>query len=370
MKICHISSVHQWNDVRIFEKECSSMVDKGHEVHLIMANGTPGEYNGVHLHKVEPKGKSRVERMLKTAKAIAKKAVELQPDIIHFHDPEFLVFAKRMAKVAHVVFDSHEDVPRQILDKHYLPEFSRTRLSKTVEKLEKKACRKHLSAVVAATPHIAKRFASYGIEVANVNNYPRLASFVQPGSWEDREDSAVYIGGVFRTRGAVEMVQAAGLADIPLEIAGNYSPLNLRDNLVQVAGWNNVHEHGFVGRKKVVELLQKAKYGLVLLHPTESYLKSLPIKMFEYMAAGLPVVASDFPLWREIIEKHGCGVCVDPNDPEAIAEALKKLKANDQLAKEMGERGRAAVESFFTWENEAEKLDALYQRIMARNAEG
>jgi glycosyltransferase involved in cell wall biosynthesis len=103
--------------------------------------------------------------------------------------------------------------------------------------------------------------------------------------------------------------------------------------------------------------------GLVTLHPVVNYLDALPVKMFEYMAAGLPVIASRFPLWQEIVEGNACGVCVDPGDPAAIAAAIDHFCRHPQLARRMGENGRRAVHTRYNWHSEADKLAAFYDRL-------
>ena len=105
--------------------------------------------------------------------------------------------------------------------------------------------------------------------------------------------------------------------------------------------------------------------GLVVLHPTRNYLDALPVKMFEYMAAGLPVIASDFPLWRKIIDGAGCGLLVDPLDPQAIAEAIDWVLAHPEEAEAMGRRGREAVEAIYNWERESETLVNLYKQFLS-----
>jgi glycosyltransferase involved in cell wall biosynthesis len=111
--------------------------------------------------------------------------------------------------------------------------------------------------------------------------------------------------------------------------------------------------------------MRRSLAGLVLLHPVINYLDALPIKMFEYMSAGLPVIASDFPLWREIIEKNECGLCCDPLKPEKIAEAVQWVLDHPQEARIMGENGRRAVIEKYNWESEGKKLVKLYEDLIA-----
>jgi glycosyltransferase involved in cell wall biosynthesis len=104
--------------------------------------------------------------------------------------------------------------------------------------------------------------------------------------------------------------------------------------------------------------------GLLLLHPLPSYVDSLPIKLFEYMAAGIPVICSDFPLWREIVETSHCGVCVNPSDTDAAADAIRKLVNNPAYAAEMGANGRKAAVARYSWDSQADLLKRFYQSLL------
>ena len=138
---------------------------------------------------------------------------------------------------------------------------------------------------------------------------------------------------------------------------------NLRNELITLKGWELVDEIGFVGRKEISEILGKTRIGMVTLLPTRAYVDSLPIKMFEYMAAGIPVIASNFPIWMEIIEKHMCGICVDPSNPQAIAEAVQYLMLHPEEAQSMGENGRKASLECYNWQIEAQKLTEFYRML-------
>ena len=326
MKICHLTSVHKWNDVRIFEKECVSLKKAGHDVFLIAVNCQSGEFEGVNVISISSNVKSRFGRMTKTVNAVYRAALNVDADIYHFHDPELLFIGKKLQRkhLKKVIYDSHEDLPRQILDKLWIPAIFRIIISNRIEKYENRIAAK-LSGIVAATPHIQKRFMEINMNTENINNFPIMEKMSLDVKWETRKNEICYIGGIFNSRGVGELVDAMDNVNATLNLAGNYSPLELRDILLNKKGWVNVKEYGFVGRNEIVEILSRSKIGMVTLHPTKAYLDSLPIKMFEYMAAGIPVIASDFPLWRSIIDKYKCGICVDPKNVEKISETINFL---------------------------------------------
>jgi hypothetical protein len=163
------------------------------------------------------------------------------------------------------------------------------------------------------------------------------------------------------------MVEAIGLVsagEACLRLAGAFSPKGLQAEIKELPGWHKVDFQGWADRRQVANLLGRARAGLVVLHPTKRYPDAYPVKMFEYMAAGLPVIASDFSLWRQIVEGAGCGLLADPKDPAAIAKAMQWILDNPREAEAMGRRGRAAVEEKYNWECEAKKLIALYEGMI------
>lgn len=363
--ICHLTSVHKANDVRIYEKECVSLVKAGFRVSLVAVNPDAELAEGVTLLPVTVSYSGRFSRFTKVVKAVYAKALEADADLYHFHDPELMRIAvKLIRRGKKVVYDSHEDLPKQIMEKHWIPGFIRPLIASLVRGYEHRIARR-LSGVVTATPIITARFAQQNKHTETICNYPRLDALPEPSDFAGKANEVCYIGGIFHSRGAVEIVKAIGLTNYRMNLAGNYSPESLRDELVQLEGWSKVNELGFVNRKGIADVLTRSKAGLVTLHPTRSYVEALPIKMFEYMAAGIPVIASDFPMWRDIVIKNDCGVCVDPMDPEAIAAAITTILNDEAAAKRMGENGRTAVLNHYTWETEAAKLVAFYNTLLA-----
>jgi glycosyltransferase involved in cell wall biosynthesis len=238
-------------------------------------------------------------------------------------------------------------------------------LSWLAERVENVACRL-FSALVAATPAIAGRLRTFNGNTVVVQNFALLDEVFRTvgPSWDQRSLSVAYVGGITENRGIREMVEAMGLlpqtCPADLKLAGSFSPAELRDRMVQLRGWERVEELGILDRGGVARLLMQVRAGLVVLGPEPRYEVAYPVKMFEYMSAGIPVIASDFPLWRQIIEGAGCGLLVDPIDPKAIAHAIEYLLTHPQEAEAMGRRGREAVAAKYNWDREEKKLLELY----------
>lgn len=310
----------------------------------------------------------RLHRMSVGAWRVYRAALALQADLYQFHDPELLpvgLLLKRRGK--RVVFDAHEDVPLQLLCKPYLSRPLRRIFASAYGWLQKLTAHR-FDGIVAATPSIASRFAPYNSATTCVCNYPLLAEFPAPTPWDERKDTVCYLGDITAIRGAHEMVRAMGRVSgaTRLNLAGCAAAPELLAQLQREPGWQRVNLLGQVDRDGVRSLLAQSRAGLVTLHPTPNYLDSLPIKMFEYMAAGIPVIASNFPAWQAIIDTFQCGVCVDPLDPDAIAGAIDRLGADPLAAQDMGKNGRTAVLSHFHWEREFSSLLALYTKILDR----
>ena len=184
----------------------------------------------------------------------------------------------------------------------------------------------------------------------------------------DRENRLTYIGVISEGRGLTKILKT--LDELPselsirLSLAGYFSPDDYHDELTKMNGWNIVDYVGLANRDEVARLLSVARIGLLLLHPLPNHLESQPVKLFEYMAAGLPVIASDFPLWRKIIGSEECGLLVDPLNVDELVNAVVWLLEHPSEAKEMGERGKQAIIDKYSWDRESEKLISLYARIL------
>ena len=363
IKVCILTSVHSPFDIRIFHKEAKSLRRAGYEITLVAPHDKDEIVDGINVLSV-PKPSNRIERMTKSIAIIYLKAVKIDADIYHFHDPELIpvgLILKGLRKI--VIYDVHEDAPKQNLSKPYLPVTLRKPISSIIAFIENFSARR-FSGVAAATPFINRRFLDIGANSVNVSNFPILSEFnPSMNQWEEKEKAVCYVGVIARIRGAFEMVEAIEKTDCRLILAGNLEP-GIKQKLMRMPGWSQAEPLGYVNRAGVRAVYARSMAGLVLLSPIINYKDALPVKMFEYMSAGIPVIASNFPLWKEIVEGAECGVCVDPQNTNEIAQAIKSIFKNSGEAKRMGENGRRAVEETFNWELEEIKLLRLYSDLL------
>jgi len=364
IKICHISTVHPAFDVRIFHKECKTLLNAGYDVSLIVQHDKDEIIEGIKIIPL-PKPKNRLNRMLFLPFKAYKLALKQKAEIYHFHDPE-LIFIGLLLKLKRkkVIYDVHEDVPRQILNKQYLKKHILYIISYLFEKFENLFARR-FDFLIAATPYIRDKFLKINKNCCDINNYPLLNELYSVILWENKRDEICYVGGITKIRGIKEIIKAMDLTkDVRLNLAGAFSEKDVELEVKSYKGWEKVNELGFIDRKGVADIMARSKAGILTYYPLPNHIEARPNKLFEYMSAGISVIASNFQLWKEIVEGNNCGICVDPLNPEEIANAIKYIFENPEEAKKMGQNGRKAVELKYNWENEAKKLIEVYNKII------
>ncbi len=366
--MAHVCVVHAAGDARIFLKECRTLAAQGYDVHLVAPEPGPEAPGEVAFHPVR-RARPRVASVVASLADAFRQVTCIRPDVVHLHEPVLLPLGlmAKAAGAATVIYDAHEDAPRQArsVGRNQNRPVYGWALSVAYAALVSTA--RFLDGFVCATPAIAARFPA-GRRVV-VRNFPQRREFASAAQvpYADRPARVIYAGGISRTRGIREVVLAAERLSSALgarfRLAGRFAPAALRREVEALPGWDRTDFLGWLSREDLAAELGRARVGLLPFHPQPNHVRALPAKLFEYMAAGLPVVASDFPLWRRLVEGHGCGVCVDPLDPEAIAGAVRHLLEQPAEAEAMGSRGSDAVKHRYNWDREAGRLLELYRRL-------
>jgi glycosyltransferase involved in cell wall biosynthesis len=368
-KIVHLSTAHRPSDTRIFRKECRTLVGAGYEVVLIVPHGTRRRaaeeiVEGVRIRGVPPPA-GRIERICRTTWQVYRAAVDEDAALYHVHDPELLGVARLLRRRGkRVVFDMHENLPEDLLTKRWIP----PRLRRTASHLARLAGRALLDGIAivfAETSYVDNHRWVGRHEV--VLNMPLIDELRRERSEPYPTPTLGYIGVVGPEHGSTATIRALAILKrrgraAEFECIGPIADRHRRELLRQSGrlGLSGVRLRGYMPPGAGWRRIARCHVGLAVLRPEPNLMESFPTKMFEYMALGIPVVASDFPLYRRVVEGAGCGLCVDPDDPQQIADAVAWLLGHPREAAAMGRRGRQAVNEQYNWEIEAEKLLQFY----------
>lgn len=365
IRVCHITSVHNAQDTRIFEKECSTLAKNGYKVYLV----APGESyvkNDVIIVGLGDSPKSRINRMTSFSKRAYKKALDLNCQVYHFHDPELLPYGLRLKRKGHVViFDSHEHTAQAILEKTYIPRFIRQIGHNIFANIQAHVC-KEVDAVVTVTPHLVDYFKKINPNTVLVANYPIYRKDATKPNYNSRK--ICFAGQISKQWHHETVIKAISKIDNVRYCLCGPADESYLDSLKQLEGWEKVDYYGKIPFDEVPVKLSESAVGIALLQPgnnTDWERGTMGnTKIFEEMMAGLPVICTDFTLWKEFIEKYNCGFCVKPDDESTIAEKIRFLIENPYEAAKMGGEARSVVEKNFTWEVESAKLLELYSSLL------
>lgn len=370
IKVCHLTIPHSRYDERIFLKECCSLANAGYDVTLLCAdNRTPEIKNGVKIESIDFTPKNKMQRILGAKSKMLPEALKIDAEIYHFHDPELLPVGLALKKKGKkVIYDSHEDVPKQILTKSWIPKIFLKFISYIYEYYEMKICR-NLDCIITVTPHIVERFRKFHNNVWMITNYPRSEENFMTSKLK-KEQKICFAGGISKQWMHENIISA-----IPRNINVKYclaGPIEDQylANLQKLDNWNKVDYLGYLDRGKILTLYQTSLAGLAL----NDYIGNVGYKigslgntkLFEYMQAALPVICTNFQLWQEIIDEYYCGIYVDPHDLTAITNAIEFIINNEEQAKQMGLNGVRAVQEKYNWENQEKRLFELYHNLLLK----
>ncbi|MEN6574792.1 MAG: glycosyltransferase family 4 protein [Phycisphaerales bacterium] len=369
-KVCVLTSVHIPFDGRVFHKEARSLAKAGFDVVLIARHDKDEIVDGVHIVPL-PKPKNRFQRMTKVLWRLYRLAVKEDADVYHFHDPELMIVGLLLKlRGKKVIWDVHEHYPNAIRDKYYLSKPLRRVISKSFDLYERAVVR-FFDYVIYTTPFVGARYQKMKVRSGRIENYPIIE--LSRTFARDPQEKIIYLGGMSPTRGLVEVIEAFSLVvkDHPsweLYLVGLYHPKSFEQELKDMAARRgiaaNVKFIAWVPYEEKERLSSQASMGVITYLPYSNNTSCLPNKLFDYMLVGLPVIASNFSLYREVVEPERCGMIVDPSKPEEIGRAMEYLIEHPQEAREMGERGRRAVLEKYNWEEESKRLLQIYDAVL------
>ena len=367
LEIVHLSAVHARDDARIFDKQCRTLAGRGHRVSLVVADGLGDAWrDGVRIIDAGACG-GGLHGVVAAGRRLYREALVVRPDIVQLHHAALLPLAAGLRRHGcKVLFDAGHDLPAQAGARGggAGEGWSRRALAALRSRLERRACRR-LDGVIAATQLAGDAFLAVNRATVTVGNFPMPAEVGAGPAWADKPVRVCHEGALSAIRGIVELVRACELlqSNVRLSLSGDFSEAALAARMLARPGWRRIDALGQLGRHGIGEMRASSRAGLITPHATPAALGAPPATLFETMAAGIPVIASDFPLWRAVVEAHACGRCVDPRDPPAIAAAIDYLASHPDIARRMGENGRRAVRARYNWHHESAKLVAYYEHL-------
>lgn len=360
-RVAHVTSAHPATDPRIYLKEVGTLREAGYDVTLV-APGTPAPPADDPKIETLPRYTSRLARWTGAWRGALAATRRLDPDVVHFHDPELLPLALVWrAQRRTVIYDAHESLAKDVAYKDYLKPWQSRLLAPIVATTERAIARR-VTHVVTATPAIAQQ---WSFDTTVVANYPILDEWAAIDSSLDnflaRPRQGCYVGAIDPER----------CTDVIIDAAGRVHP---HGTSVVMAGPHAAAEDpagpgvryvGVLGRPQVAELVGNCLFGLAIFRPAPNVVEALPTKVLEYMAAGLPVIVSSaLEVGSRLVREVGCGLVVPHDDPARVAEAMDTLAGDPRLAHEMGARGRAAVLDRYSWASEGARLVETYRRVV------
>ena len=371
--VCHLTLLHKLDDARVFYKECRSLAKNGFDVTLVGFEDADYEIvkDGVKIISINIPTKNRIEVIRKRGKVAYRKALEINADIYHIHEPELLSVARKLKKKGKkVIFDSHEFYGWQLYYGIHKPKiinvppaFMRL-FAKFYMHREARICRK-LDAVIAVCTFKGKNyFENRAAKTVYIRNTSVINNEI---SAQDTTNcnSIAYIGGLTYERGVTHLIKACHKANVKLILAGNFVKNTYKEEVMAMPEWECVDYRGFLDRKGMDEVMRQSCIGISNILNLGQYnnIDTFPTKVLDYMMMGLPVIISDTDFHKKMNEKYHFGICVNPSDVDEMAKAIKFLQENPDKAKEFGENGRKLVLEDWNWSVDEKRLIELYRSI-------
>jgi glycosyltransferase involved in cell wall biosynthesis len=365
MRVCVITTVHPPNDIRI-SKELDTLSKAGYDVVYIAQKGK--FENDRIAYRPITRYHGRIKRLVKGSREALEQALKVNADIYHFHDPELIGLGKKLKrKGKKVVYDIHEEYPSVILSKNWIPRYLRKVVAWLVDSYERKAV--HLiDGIVVVVPEQLERFTGKD-KLAILPNFPdtQLLESMRNKKKDGEDVRFVYSGSIDVDRSIVEMIEAFVLLRkkyrIILDLLGPIHDKSLRGYITEKESQaDGLVYRGSLAYNDALEIVSESDVGLMVMHKGRSKEMSSPLKMYEYLGLGLPIIASDFRKWREVLDEKPCALFVDPDSSSDIAEKMEILIKDKKLRNNMRENA-IEISSKYSWKSIENRLLTLYRSL-------
>lgn len=348
LRILVVTIVHRPLDARIHARQIRSMREAGWDVTYAAPwsdTDTPSDPDLATVDLPRAEGRRRLAAVRAARRMLRTSGPE--HDLVLFHDPELLVSAAGLRRLPPVVWDVHEDVAASLADRKWVPTWLRPALQPTIHLVERWAERRHH--LVLAENSYASRFRKVH---PVVRNHPWVPETVVPAG----PGRAVYLGRISRSRGLDTLLGVADLVSphVTVELIGYVDP-DVEGDVRRAHEEGRVRWHGFVGNAEALELVEGATAGLSLLRDEPNFRGSLPTKVAEYMARGIPVITTPLPEAVRLLDGGRAGRIVPFDDPGAVAEAILTLHRDSGQRHAAAAAGRELVRRH-SWNREAHRF--------------
>ena len=344
---------------------CVSLAKECYDVHLIcFGNEESLVKNNVNIHYVHQKYKNKFLRILFNNRILIKNALNLNAEIYHIHDPELLLHATKL-KLSNkvVIYDSHEDVPSDILDKNWIGPRPFRIIVSLIFNVFEKAVSKKLDGVISVSDPITSKF--FNSNKVTIHNYPLINQFIQPRSSKKKSRiRIIYSGGLSSVRGIKEIIDSLHYQknEIVLYLAGSWESYEYETFCKSSNGWKNVFYLGLLSPEKNIKVMSKCDIGIINYHPIANHIHCLPNKIYEYFAAGLVVQMSNIDYWKK--EFTDLGFFHESDNPKTIAHTTNEI-CNNLLQCEGVQKRALEYVKVKSWENEFNKLNNFYNSFFS-----
>jgi glycosyltransferase involved in cell wall biosynthesis len=368
LKICFVTSMHDWNDDRIFERAAVGLASLGHHVTYVAPAEKDMVSEGVHI-KAIPK-RSRLKKHLIGPREAYREMTKVEADIYHFYNPNMMWVMRRWAKKGHAVFiDIHENYEARV-NAFPMPSAVRASAVKAYRKLENWLCRSY-SGITVVTETMAKKLSSSNTPVLVVDNVPFLKRLevVQLAEKKDDRPTIITSGSHSAARNCMNAVEALPeivkqVPDVMMKFVGRFQPPEYEQALIQRAKELGVEKNfsteGMLPWLENFKRISKAHIGCVFYNDNLNNRVTLPNRLYEYMYVGLAVLGENFPEVANVLQKSNCGATVDSQDPKDIAEKAVALIKDPAQLKVYTDNARKAVLQFHNFENALVRLEEFY----------